>query len=155
MISLMINGKEYRADVAPETPLLWVIREHLQLTGTKFGCGVGECGSCTVHINGQAEKSCLLPVGEAQGKAITTIEGLSEDHPVKRAWVREQVPQCGYCQPGQMMQAAALLREDPSPDEEKIKQTMDEVLCRCGTYPRIKTAIQTSIRIMKEEGRKS
>ena len=155
MISLMINGKEYRADVAPETPLLWVIREHLQLTGTKFGCGVGECGSCTVQINGQAEKSCLLPVGEAQGKAITTIEGLPEDHPVKRAWVQEQVPQCGYCQPGQMMQAAALLREDPSPDEEKIKQTMDEVLCRCGTYPRIQTAIQTSLRFMKEEGRKS
>jgi len=155
MISLMINGKEYRADVAPETPLLWVIREHLQLTGTKFGCGVGECGSCTVHINGQAEKSCLLPVREAQGKAITTIEGLPEDHPVKRAWVKEQVPQCGYCQPGQMMQAAALLREDPSPDEGRIKQTMDEILCRCGTYPRIQTAIQTSIRFMKEEGRKS
>ena len=155
MISLKINGQDFKLDVAPETPLLWVIREHLQLTGTKFGCGVGECGSCTVQINGQAEKSCLLPVGEAQGKAITTIEGLPEDHPVKRAWVQEQVPQCGYCQPGQMMQAAALLREDPSPDEGRIKQTMDEILCRCGTYPRIQTAIQTSIRFMKEEGRKS
>jgi isoquinoline 1-oxidoreductase alpha subunit len=155
MISLKINGQDFKLDVAPETPLLWVIREHLQLSGTKFGCGVGECGSCTVHINGQAEKSCLLPAGEAQGKAITTIEGLPEDHPVKRAWVREQVPQCGYCQPGQMMQTAALLREDPNPDEGKIKQTMDEILCRCGTYPRIKMAIQTSIRFMKEEGRKS
>ena len=155
MISLMINGKEYRAEVAPETPLLWVLREHLQLTGTKFGCGVGECGSCTVHINGQAEKSCLLPVREAQDKTITTIEGLPEDHPVKRAWIQEQVPQCGYCQPGQMMQAAALLREDPQPGEEKIGQVMDEVLCRCGTYPRIKTAIQTSIQLMKKEGRSS
>ncbi len=155
MISLKINGQDFKLDVAPETPLLWVIREHLQLTGTKFGCGVGECGSCTVHIDGQAEKSCLLPVREAQGKAIITIEGLPEDHPVKRAWVQEQVPQCGYCQPGQMMQAAALLREDPNPAEGKIKQTMDEVLCRCGTYPRIKMAIQTSIRFMKEEGRKS
>jgi isoquinoline 1-oxidoreductase subunit alpha len=155
MISLRINGQDFKLDVAPETPLLWVIREHLQLTGTKFGCGVGECGSCTVHINGQAEKSCLLPVREAQGKDITTIEGLPESHPVKRAWLQEQVPQCGYCQSGQMMQAAALLREDPSPDEGKISQTMDEVLCRCGTYPRIKKALQTSIQLMKKEGRKS
>ncbi len=155
MISLRINGQDFKLDVAPETPLLWVIREHLQLTGTKFGCGVGECGSCTVHINGQPEKSCLLPVREAQGKAITTIEGLPESHPVKRAWLQEQVPQCGYCQSGQMMQAAALLREDPNPDEGKISQTMDEVLCRCGTYPRIKKALQTSIQLMKKEGRKS
>jgi len=155
MISLKINGKGYEVDVPPDTPLLWVIREHLQLTGTKFGCGVGECGSCTVHINGQAEKSCLLPVREAQGKAITTIEGLPEDHPVKKAWLRDQVPQCGYCQPGQMMQAAALLRENPQPDEEKIIQTMDEILCRCGTYPRIKKALQTALRMNKEGGRPS
>jgi isoquinoline 1-oxidoreductase alpha subunit len=155
MISLNINGQSYAVDVPPDTPLLWVIREHLQLTGTKFGCGVGECGSCTVHINGQAEKSCLLPVREAQGKTITTIEGLPEDHPVKKAWLQEQVPQCGYCQPGQMMQAAALLREDPQPNEKKISQTMDEILCRCGTYPRIQRALQTAIRIKKEEGRLS
>lgn len=155
MISLKINGKGYEVDVPPDTPLLWVIREHLQLTGTKFGCGVGECGSCTVHINGQAEKSCLLPVREAQGKAITTIEGLPEDHPVKKAWLREQVPQCGYCQPGQMMQAAALLRENPQPSEEKIIQTMDEILCRCGTYPRIKKALKTAMRMNKEGGRPS
>jgi isoquinoline 1-oxidoreductase subunit alpha len=155
MISLKINGKGYEVDVPPDTSLLWVIREHLQLTGTKFGCGVGECGSCTVHINGQAEKSCLLPVREAQGKAITTIEGLPEDHPVKKAWLREQVPQCGYCQPGQMMQAAALLRENPQPSEEKIIQTMDEILCRCGTYPRIKKALKTAMRMNKEGGRPS
>jgi isoquinoline 1-oxidoreductase subunit alpha len=155
MISLQINGKAYEVEVPVDTPLLWVIREHLQLNGTKFGCGVGECGSCTVHINGQAEKSCLLPVREAQGKTITTIEGLPEDHPVKRAWLREQVPQCGYCQPGQMMQAAALLNEAPNPDEEKILQTMDEVLCRCGTYPRIKKALKTAVRMKKEEVRKS
>jgi isoquinoline 1-oxidoreductase subunit alpha len=155
MISLKINGKSYKIDVPPDTPLLWVIREHLQLTGTKFGCGVGECGCCTVHINGQAEKSCLLPVREAQGKTITTIEGLPEDHPVKRAWIQEQVPQCGYCQPGQMMQAAALLQEEPAPSEEKILQTMDEILCRCGTYPRIKKALQTAVRIKKEGGRPS
>jgi isoquinoline 1-oxidoreductase alpha subunit len=155
MISLKINGQDFQLDVAPETPLLWVIREHLQLTGTKFGCGVGECGSCTVQINGQAEKSCLLPVREAQGKTVTTIEGLPEDHPVKKAWLQEQVPQCGYCQSGQMMQAAALLREDSQPGEEKIRQTMDEILCRCGTYPRIKTALQTAIQMMKKEGQKS
>jgi aerobic-type carbon monoxide dehydrogenase small subunit (CoxS/CutS family) len=155
MISLNINGQGYEVDVPPDTPLLWVIREHLRLTGTKFGCGVGECGACTVHLDGQAEKSCLLPVREAQGKAITTIEGLPADHPVKRAWLQEQVIQCGYCQPGQMMQAAALLREGPQPGEEKIRQAMDEVLCRCGTYPRIQKAIQTSLRFLKEEGRKS
>jgi isoquinoline 1-oxidoreductase subunit alpha len=152
MISLNINGKGYEVDVPPDTPLLWVIREHLQLTGTKFGCGVGECGSCTVHIDGQPEKSCLLPVREVQGKKVTTIEGLPEDHPVKKAWLHDQVPQCGYCQSGQMMQAAALLREDPQPSEEKIRQTMDEILCRCGTYPRIKKALQTSIELMKKEG---
>jgi isoquinoline 1-oxidoreductase subunit alpha len=155
MISLKINGQAYTVNVPPDTPLLWVIREHLQLTGTKFGCGVGECGACTIHIDGQAEKSCLMPVREAQGKTITTIEGLPGDHPVKRAWLQEQVPQCGYCQSGQMMQTAALLRENPSPSQEKISQTMDEILCRCGTYPRIQKAIQTSIEIMKKEGWKS
>ena len=155
MISLTINGKSYRVDVPPDTPLLWVIREHLQLTGTKFGCGVGECGCCTVHLDGRAEKSCILPVREAQGKTVTTIEGLPENHPVKKAWLREQAPQCGYCQPGQMMQAAALLREDPQPGDEKINLAMDEILCRCGTYPRIRAAVQTAIRLQKEEGRKS
>jgi len=142
MIFLDINGKRYEVDVPPDVPLLWVIREHLKLTGTKFGCGVAMCGVCTVHVNRKAQRSCQLPVGEAQGKTITTIEGLPEDHPVKRAWILEQVPQCGYCQPGQIMQAAALLVEDPNPSDEKIMKAMDGVLCRCGTYPRIIKAIK-------------
>jgi isoquinoline 1-oxidoreductase alpha subunit len=141
MISLDINGKSYQVNVDPDVPLLWVIRERLQLTGTKFGCGIGMCGSCTVHIDGKAQRSCQTPVGSAQGKKITTIEGLPEDHPVKRAWVQEQVPQCGYCQPGQIMQAAALLAEDPRPTDAKINEQMNGNLCRCGTYPKIRSAI--------------
>ena len=120
MVSLEINGKAYHVDVAPDVPLLWVIRERLKLTGTKFGCGIGLCGSCTVHIDGKAERSCETPVGSAQGKKITTIEGLPENHPVKQAWIKEQVPQCGYCQSGQIMQAASLLAQDPHPSEEKV-----------------------------------
>ena len=141
MIRLDINGKSYQVDVAPDVPLLWVIRERLKLTGTKFGCGIGMCGSCTVHIDGKAQRSCQIPAGDAQGRKITTIEGLPKDHPVKKAWVQEQVPQCGYCQSGQIMQAAALLSEDPRPSDEKIVQAMDGNLCRCGTYPKIKSAI--------------
>ena len=150
MANLEINGKNYQVDVGPEVPLLWVIREHLKLTGTKFGCGIGMCGSCTVHIDGQARRSCQVPVGEAQGKKITTIEGLADTHPVIKAWIKEQVPQCGYCQSGQIMQAAALLSEDPHPSEEKIIDVMNGNLCRCGTYPRIKQAIKTAAK----EGRK-
>ncbi len=142
MISLDINGKNYQVDVAPEVPLLWVIRERLKLTGTKYGCGIGMCGSCTVHIDGKAQRSCQTPVGDAQGKKITTIEGLPESHPVKAAWIKEQVPQCGYCQSGQIMQAAALLAEDPHPSEEKITDAMNGNLCRCGTYVKIKGAIK-------------
>ena len=157
MLKLSINGRTHSVDVEPEIPLLWVLRDHLNLPGAKYGCWISICGACTVHVDGEAVRSCTLPVSAAVGKKIVTIEGLSADglHRVQQAWIDHEVPQCGYCQPGQMMQAAALLREDPSPDEGKIKQTMDEVLCRCGTYPRIKTAIQTSIRFMKEEGRKS
>ena len=150
MISLDINGKRYEVDVPPDVPLLWVIREHLKLTGTKFGCGVAMCGACTVHVNGKAQRSCQLPVGEAQGKTITTIEGLPEDHPVKRAWILEQVPQCGYCQPGQIMQAAALLVEDPNPSDEKMMKAMEGVLCRCGTYPRIMKAIRRAAKEVKK-----
>ena len=150
MISLEINGKKHSVDVSPDVPLLWVIREHLRLTGTKFGCGIGMCGSCTVHLDGKAARSCQTPAGDAQGKKITTIEGLPEDHPVKRAWIKEQVPQCGYCQSGQIMQAAALLAEDKNPTEEKIVKTMDGNLCRCGTYSYIKRAIYTAAK----EGRK-
>ena len=142
MIQLEINEKKYAVDVAGDVPLLWVIREHLQLTGTKFGCGIGMCGSCTVHLDGKAVRSCQTPVGTAQGKKITTIEGLQENHPVKLAWIKEQVPQCGYCQPGQIMQAAALLSEHPQPSEAKIIEAMNGNLCRCGTYPKIKSAIR-------------
>ena len=142
MISLEINGKSYKVDVAPDVPLLWVIRERIKLTGTKYGCGIGMCGSCTVHIDGKAQRSCQIAVVDAQGKKITTIEGLPKDHPIKKAWIQEQVPQCGYCQTGQIMQAAALLAEDPNPSEEKILQAMDGNLCRCGTYSKIKSAIQ-------------
>jgi isoquinoline 1-oxidoreductase alpha subunit len=144
MISLDINGKAYQVDVGPEVPLLWVIREHLKLTGTKYGCGIGACGSCTVHIDGKAVRSCQTPAASAAGKKITTIEGLAENHPVVKAWIKEQVPQCGYCQSGQIMQAAALLAEDPHPTDEKIMDAMDGNLCRCGTYPRIKLAIKSA-----------
>jgi isoquinoline 1-oxidoreductase alpha subunit len=144
MISLDINGKAYQVDAGPEVPLLWVIREHLKLTGTKFGCGIGACGSCTVHIDGKAVRSCQTPAGSVAGKKITTIEGLAESHPVVKAWIKEQVPQCGYCQSGQIMQAAALLAEDPNPTDDRIVSAMDGNLCRCGTYPRIKLAIRSA-----------
>jgi isoquinoline 1-oxidoreductase subunit alpha len=144
MISLDVNGKTYQVDVGPDVPLLWVLREHLQLTGTKFGCGIGACGSCTVHIDGKAVRSCQTPAGSAAGRKIRTIEGLGDGHPVVLAWIKEQVPQCGYCQSGQIMQAAALLAEDPSPSDQKIVEAMDGNLCRCGTYPRIKLAIKAA-----------
>ena len=144
MISLDINGKAYQVDVGPEVPLLWVIRENLKLTGTKFGCGIGACGSCTVHIDGKAERSCQTPAGSATGKKITTIEGLAESHPVVKAWIKEQVPQCGYCQSGQIMQAAALLAGEANPSDDRIVNAMDGNLCRCGTYPRIKLAIKAA-----------
>ena len=141
MIALMVNGKRYEADVDIDVPLLWVLREHFGLTGTKFGCGKGICGSCTVHIDGRAVRSCQTQVGAVVGKAVTTIEGLPADHPVKRAWIAGEVVQCGYCQPGQIMQAAALFAEDGRPSEEKIVKAMDRNLCRCGTYPRIHAAL--------------
>jgi isoquinoline 1-oxidoreductase subunit alpha len=144
MISLNINGRKYNVDVAPDVPLLWVIREHLKLTGTKYGCGIGMCGSCTVHVDGKAVRSCQLPAVEAQDKKIITIEGIPENHPVKKAWIKEQVAQCGYCQPGQIMQAIALLTEEPLPSEEKVANTMNGNLCRCGTYRRIRHAIRSA-----------
>jgi len=149
MIALTVNGTRYEADVAPDVPLLWVLREHLGLTGTKFGCGKGICGSCTVHIDGRAARSCQTPVGAAVGKAVTTIEGLPADHPVKKAWIAGEVVQCGYCQPGQIMQAAALFAEDSRPSDEKIVAAMDRNLCRCGTYPRIVAALS---KLAKEGG---
>jgi isoquinoline 1-oxidoreductase alpha subunit len=144
MLSISVNGKSASVDVEPATPLLWVIREHLQLTGTKFGCGMAQCGACTVHVNGQAVRSCVTPVSTVVGKAITTIEGLSAngDHKLQKAWVAEQVPQCGYCQSGQIMQAATLLAKKKNPSRDEIVKHMDGNICRCGTYQRIVKAIQ-------------
>jgi isoquinoline 1-oxidoreductase alpha subunit len=141
MITLNVNKTKYEVDVSPDVPLLWVIRDYLKLTGTKYGCGISLCGACTVHIDCKAQRSCQIPVGEAQGKKIITIEGIPEDHPVKKAWVRAQVPQCGYCQPGQIMQAIAMLSEKPDPNDEEIMGAMSGNLCRCGTYRSIKKAI--------------
>jgi isoquinoline 1-oxidoreductase alpha subunit len=141
MITLDVNGKEFEVSASPDTPLLWVLREELELTGTKFGCGEGLCGACTVHVDGQATRSCVTSVGEVEGSKIVTIEGLPEDHPVKRAWLETEVSQCGYCQPGQIMEAAALLRDNPAPTDSDIDDAMSGNLCRCGTYPRIRKAI--------------
>jgi aerobic-type carbon monoxide dehydrogenase small subunit (CoxS/CutS family) len=144
MATLLINGVSRSVDVSPDTPLLWVIRERLQLTGTKFGCGVAQCGACTVHIDGDAVRSCQTTVGQAAGKKITTIEGLHPQgqHPLQKAWVSEQVPQCGYCQSGQIMQAAALLAKNPKPTDADIVNAMSGNICRCATYIRIKRAIK-------------
>ena len=141
--SLTVNGKQSTVDVSPAMPLLWVLRDTLGLTGTKFGCGHALCGACTVHVDGEATRSCVTPVSDAAGKKITTIEGLSEDrsHPLQKAWIAVDVPQCGYCQSGQIMTAAALLKEKPSPTDEDIDGAMSGILCRCGTYQRIRRAI--------------
>jgi isoquinoline 1-oxidoreductase alpha subunit len=152
MPQLNINGQSYFSDAPPDTPLLWVIREELRLTGTRYGCGMGLCGTCTVHVNGQAVRSCLVPVSDAQGMLITTIEGLdpANVHPVQQAWIEQQVPQCGYCQSGQIMQAAALLARNPNPSDKEIVDGMNGNLCRCATYPRIVGAVKRAAQIMKE-----
>ena len=141
--SLTVNGKQSTVDVSPAMPLLWVLRDTLGLTGTKFGCGHALCGACTVHVDGEATRSCVTTVSDAAGKKITTIEGLSEDrsHPLQKAWIAVDVPQCGYCKSGQIMTAAALLKEKPSPTDEDIDGAMSGILCRCGTYQRIRRAI--------------
>ena len=141
--TLRVNGSEHKIGVAPETPLLWVLRDTLQLTGTKFGCGAGLCGACTVHLDGSAVRSCSTPVSQVGSKNITTIEGLSRTglHPVQQAWIAEQVPQCGYCQTGQIMAAAAFLAKNPNPSDDQITEAMNGNLCRCGTYERIRRAI--------------
>jgi len=143
-IAVTVNEKAHLIDVAPDTPLLWVLRDTLGLTGTKYGCGMGLCGACTVHLDGEAVRSCQMPTGSVGAKKITTIEGLSPDrsHPVQRAWIAEQVPQCGYCQSGQIMQAAAFLATTPHPTREQIDEAMNGNICRCGTYQRIRRAIQ-------------
>jgi aerobic-type carbon monoxide dehydrogenase small subunit (CoxS/CutS family) len=144
MIVFTVNGKEQRLEVSPETPLLWVLREKLGLTGTKFGCGEGLCGACTVHIDGTPQRSCITPVGDVQGKRVVTIEGIPGSHPVKTAWLAEEVSQCGYCQPGQIMSAVALLEKKPKPTDADIDSAMSGNLCRCGTYGRIRRAIHTA-----------
>lgn len=140
---LMINGKQYQPDVAADTPLLWVLRDHLGLVGTKYGCGIAQCGACTVHINGTAVRSCVLPVSAVKNSAVTTIEGLSTngDHPLQTAWDEVDVAQCGYCQAGQLMTAAALLKKNPHPNSEEIDNAMQGNICRCGAYHRIREAI--------------
>jgi len=144
--TLKINGKEHQVDVAPDTPILWVLRDHLHLVGTKFGCGIGQCGSCTIHVDGVAMRSCMAPVSNVAHNAITTIEGLSEngDHPVQQAWLEHDVAQCGYCQSGQIMNAAALLNNNPNPSDEEIASVMNGNICRCGTYTRIRAAVKTA-----------
>lgn len=147
LMALMVNGEQRELDVDPNMPLLWALRENLKLTGTKFGCGIAQCGACTVHFNGQAIRSCVTPVAAVSGGEITTIEGLASDqglHPVQAAWVDEQVPQCGYCQSGQIMSAAALLASNPAPDDAAIDAAMSGNICRCGMYGRIRRAIKTA-----------
>ncbi len=141
-----INGKSQNVEVDPSTPMLWVLRDHLKLVGTKYGCGIAQCGACTIHLDGTAVRSCQLPVSAVKDKKITTIEGLSEngDHPVQKAWLEHDVPQCGYCQAGQIMSATALLNRNPSPSDEDIETAMNGNICRCGTYTRIKAAIKTA-----------
>ena len=148
--NLSINGKIYKVDADPKMPLLWAIRELANLTGTKYGCGIAQCGACTVHLNGNPVRSCSVPVSAAASQKITTVEGLSENntHPVQEAWIAEQVPQCGYCQSGQIMTAAALLRRNPNPSDQDIDNAMQGNICRCGTYPRIRKAIKTAAKMM-------
>lgn len=154
MTSFNLNGKSVNVDVDPSTPLLWVLRESLGLTGTKYGCGMALCGACTVHLDGQAIRSCVSPLSRVEGKRVTTIEGLSQNltHPLQRAWIELDVPQCGYCQSGQIMSAAVLLRENSNPSDEDIDEAMSGNVCRCGTYPRLRRAIHRAAEIAATEG---
>ena len=153
MISLTVNGKQQKVEVRPDTPLLWVLRETLGLTGTKFGCGMNQCGACTVHVDGKPMRSCQTPISSVAGKKVTTIEGLSADssHPLQQAWIAEQVPQCGYCQSGQIMAAAALLAAKRRPSDQDIDAALDGNICRCGTYQRIRRAIHCAAKMMGAE----
>ena len=151
MITLEVNRNPHKVDVAPDTPLLWVLRDHLKLHGTKYGCGIEQCGACTVHVNGRAVRSCGITVGEVAGKAITTIEGLSPDstHPVQKAWIKVDVPQCGYCQSGMIMATAALLARKPVPSDRDIDRTISNI-CRCGTYNQVRQAIHRAAQLKEE-----
>ena len=156
MVKLTVNRKDYVVDVSPDTPLLWVLRESLGLTGTKFGCGMALCGACTVHLDGEAVRSCVTPVSRAADKEITTIEGLAPDlgHPLRQAWIALDVPQCGYCQSGQIMAAAVLLRENPRPSDADIDDAMSGNICRCGTYQRVRRAIHLAAQMKAKGGEK-
>jgi isoquinoline 1-oxidoreductase subunit alpha len=156
MIPIIVNGKKYQVDVDSDTPLLWVLRENLGLTGTKFGCGIAQCGACTVHLDGQPIRSCSTPIESVKGKKITTIEGLSANgnHPLQKAWIAEEVPQCGYCQSGQIMSAAALLATKPKPSDADIDAAMSGNICRCGTYQRIRRAIHRAAGNLAQGGAK-
>lgn len=147
--TITVNNQTYQVEVDSSTPILWVLRDHLQLVGTKYGCGIAQCGACTIHLDGQAMRSCQLPIAAVGDQKITTIEGLSKnlDHPVQKAWKEEDVAQCGYCQAGQIMQVAAMLKEYPNPTDEDIDQFMQGNLCRCGTYQRIRKAIKTAAQL--------
>lgn len=148
-MKLILNGKSVNVEAEPSTPLLWVLRDHLGLTGTKYGCGMAQCGACTVHLDGDAVRSCVTPLSRAEGKKVTTIEGLSSNlsHPLQRAWIEIDVPQCGYCQSGQIMAAAVLLAENPKPTDRDIDDAMAGNICRCGTYPRIRRAIHLAAQL--------
>jgi isoquinoline 1-oxidoreductase alpha subunit len=152
MVTLTVNGEKKQVDVSPETPLLWVLRDNLGFTSVKYTCGIAECGMCTVLVNGEAQRSCVVTVEEAEGSDITTIEGLPEDHPVKVAWIEKQVPQCGYCQPGIMLQAVDFLSRVPDPSEAQINEAMDNVICRCGSHPRMKKAIRLAAEMTAKQG---
>lgn len=153
MASLLLNGKEYTLDVPPSMPLLWVVRDVIGLTGTKFGCGMALCGACTVHVDGQAVRACITPVSSMEGKKVTTIEGLNDEisRRLQQAWLSENVPQCGYCQPGQLMSAAALLRKNPHPDDADVNEAMSGNVCRCGTYQRIRKAIHLAVSMKQDQ----
>ena len=154
MISFTVNNRRVSIEVDPSTPLLWVLRENLGLTGAKYGCGMAQCGACTVHVGGQATRSCITPVSRVAGKEVTTIEGLSSglSHPLQRAWIEVDVPQCGYCQSGQIMSAAELLSNTPNPSDHDIDQAMGGNICRCGTYPRIRKAIHRAAEMLAKRG---
>jgi isoquinoline 1-oxidoreductase subunit alpha len=153
MIVLNVNGINKQIDEDPDTPLLWVLRDKLEITSVKYTCGIAECGMCTVLIDGEAQRSCVVYAKDVLGTKITTIEGLPENHPVKVAWIKRQVPQCGYCQPGIMLQTVDFLSRNPNPTEEQINGAMDNVICRCGTHPRIKKAIQMAAEMTAKQGR--
>ena len=152
MITLNVNGRKKQVDVDPETPLLWVLRDNLGITSVKYTCGIAECGMCTVLIDGEAQRSCVVNVEDVLKSDITTIEGLPENHPVKVAWIERQVPQCGYCQPGIMLQTVDFLSREPKPSEAQINEAMDDVICRCGSHPRIKKAIHLAAEMTAKQG---